>query len=215
MEQAEKIMLWKGNLIARKVGFAAFSHAMTNSWENPCISHMVKYAIGWNLMEKKYSYFGEGMVTNAGPPNSMDFAAFSYAMGNRWGNPFISLVMNYAIGWEFNGKKHPYYRKVWTPISQVIPIQWVLLQFFHAMGNWSGNPCISNVIKYTTRWESNGKKYSYYGKSMVINFSGFPYSTSFENFLHFLKILNIHPSRYSTSKVSLYLRKYCLLLLPE
>lgn len=61
---------------------------------------------------KKYSYFGEGMVTNAGSPNSMDFAAFSYAMGNRWGNPFISLVMKYAIGWEFNGKKHPYYRKV-------------------------------------------------------------------------------------------------------
>ena len=44
--------------------------------------------------------------------------------------------------------------KVWVPISQVLSIRWVLLDFFVL---WE-NPCISHVMKYTTGWESNGKK---------------------------------------------------------
>ena len=30
--------------------------------------------------------------------------------------------------------------------------------FSNAMGNWCGNPCILHVMKYTIRWESDGKK---------------------------------------------------------
>ena len=35
------------------VDFVAFSHAVGNLWENPCISHMLKYTIGWESDGKK------------------------------------------------------------------------------------------------------------------------------------------------------------------
>ena len=158
---------------------------MGNWWETPCVFHEIGDNIGWESDGKKYPYFGESMVTNfPGSLNPMDFAAFSNAMGNWWGNPCISHMMRYTTGWESNGKKHPYYgksmgtnfpgfahlmvfaefshtienwlenpyispcneeyhkmgfgweksthtmRKVWVPISQVLPIRWVLLYFF-------------------------------------------------------------------------------------
>ena len=40
-------------------------------------------------------------------PNSMDFATFSYTMGNSWGNPSVSHIMKYTIGWESKGKEAP------------------------------------------------------------------------------------------------------------
>ena len=43
--------------------FVAFSCTVGNVWENPCISHMTKYIIGWGSNEKnepilweKYEY---------------------------------------------------------------------------------------------------------------------------------------------------------------
>ena len=30
--------------------------------------------------------------------------------------------------------------------------------FSHAMGNWSENPCISNLLKYIIGWELDGRK---------------------------------------------------------
>ena len=45
------------------MGFVAFSHAIGNWWENPCISHMMKYTIGWEsdgkklpILRDKYDY---------------------------------------------------------------------------------------------------------------------------------------------------------------
>ena len=35
------------------MGFVAFSRTMTNWWANPCISHMMKYTIGWESNGKK------------------------------------------------------------------------------------------------------------------------------------------------------------------
>ena len=35
------------------MGLAVFSHVMGNLWENTCISHMMKYTIGWESDEKK------------------------------------------------------------------------------------------------------------------------------------------------------------------
>ena len=48
--------------------------------------------------------------------------------------------------------------------------------FSRAMRNCRGNPCISHVMKYTTGWESNGKKHSNYGKSMETISYTFPTS---------------------------------------
>ena len=45
------------------MGFVAFSHSLGNWWENPCISHMMKYTTGWEsnggkapLPWEKYEY---------------------------------------------------------------------------------------------------------------------------------------------------------------
>ena len=56
------------------------------------------------------------------------------------------------------GKKHPYYGK-----SMVIDLPDFLhtmgfVAFSRTVGNLWGNPCISHMLKYTIRWESNGKK---------------------------------------------------------
>ena len=56
------------------------------------------------------------------------------------------------------------------------PIQWIWLR------NWRGNPCITHMMKYTTGWESNGKKQSYYGKSVGTYFPGFLHSSGFAIF---------------------------------
>ena len=40
------------------------------------------------------------------------------------------------------------------------------------------------MLKYATGWESNGKKYPYYGKSMVTNFPGFAHFMVFAEFCH-------------------------------
>ena len=36
-----------------RMGFVAFSRTMGNWWENACISHMMKYTIGWKSDGKK------------------------------------------------------------------------------------------------------------------------------------------------------------------
>ena len=56
-------------------------------------------------MEEQYLYVGESMGTNFPSfPNSVDLAAFSYAVGNWWGNPCIFQVMKYTTEWETNNK---------------------------------------------------------------------------------------------------------------
>ena len=42
-ENVETIILWENDLRARRVDFAAFSRALRNWWEKPCISRVVKY----------------------------------------------------------------------------------------------------------------------------------------------------------------------------
>ena len=59
-------------------------------------------------MGKKHPYYGKSMVINF--PDflrTMGFAAFSCTVENLWGNPYISHMLKYTIGWESNGKKAP------------------------------------------------------------------------------------------------------------
>ena len=88
------------------------------------------------------------MSTNfPGSSNSMDFTAFSHAMGNWRANPCISPIIKYTITCESNGKKVPilweryefqfprfstydgFCRIFPGPISQAFPIWWVFLPF--------------------------------------------------------------------------------------
>ena len=109
-------------------------------------------AIWW----KKYPYFGESMCTNfPGSLSLMDFASFSNAMGNLWGNLGISHMMKYQDG-NLVVEMHPYYEKSMS--TNFAGFSQGFVTFCRARRNWWQNPCISHMLKYTTAWESNGKK---------------------------------------------------------
>ena len=174
----------------------------------PCDKVYHKMGIWW----KKSIHTLEGkMGTNfPGSFNSMDFTAFSHAMGNWWGNPCVSHMIKYTIECEYNGKKYPYSGESMSayfpgsphtmssvgfsrePISQVSP---------HVMGSWWENTCISYMIKYTTGWESNGKNHQFYGKGVGTNFSGLSHSMSFADFSNAMGNLMRKPMYFPCSEV--------------
>ena len=109
----------------------------------------------------------------------MGFVALSCAMGNWWGNACISRMMKYTTGWGSSWKNHPYYGKVWEPISEAFLIQWGLLHFpmlweidekIHVFPMWCSIP-----------WYGN-KTAPCYGKSTSTNFPGYPYTIGFVAF---------------------------------
>ena len=86
------------------MGFVAFSHTVENLWGNSCISHMLKYTIGWESDGKKapilwekydyqfprlspyhgfcciFPYRGKFM----GKPMHFPYAEVYHRMGIRW-----------------------------------------------------------------------------------------------------------------------------------
>ena len=80
------------------------------------------------------------------------------------------------------GEMHPYYGKSMSTNFPGFPLGFVT--FSRAMGNWWWNPYISHMMKYTTGWESNGKKHPYYGKSMGTNYPGSAHLMPFAEFCH-------------------------------
>ena len=158
------------------LNFTAFSDAMGNWRGNPCISHIIKYTIGCksngkrtSILWEKYEYQFPRFSTyhgfykiflRANLPrfsHSMGFSVFCHAMRNWWEKPCISHMMKHTKGWKSNGIPL-FMEKVLDPISQAFPIQWVLLTFLMLWEILWEKPCISQVMKYTIRWESNGKK---------------------------------------------------------
>ena len=69
-------------------------------------------------------------------------------------------MMKYIIGWESNGKKVPIiWEKYVNQFPRFSPYNGFCCIFLH-YGKLKGNPCISHMMKYTIRWESDGKKVS-------------------------------------------------------
>ena len=66
--------------------------------------------------------------------------------------------MKYAIGWESNGKQHPYYRESMSTSFPGSPQTMGFVAFSCTMENLWGNPCLSHMMKYSIEWESNGTK---------------------------------------------------------
>ena len=89
-------------------GFVAFSCTLGNLWGNPCISHMLKYTKGWESDgEKKHPYYGKSLSINfPDVPHTVGFVAFSRKCKCK-GNPYISHMLKYTIGWESGWKKAP------------------------------------------------------------------------------------------------------------
>ena len=129
--------------------------------------------------------YGKIVSTNfPGSPHTMNFVAFYCAIGNWWRYPCISHVMKNTIDGNLMEKKHPYYGKVWVTISQVFPLQWVLLRFpalweidreiYAFFIQWSIGQD-ENLMEKSTRTME---------KRMWINFLGFPHSMGFATISH-------------------------------
>ena len=108
LEQVEKIILWKKNLRAHSVGFAAFFNAMGNWREKLCIPCVVKDTIRWESDEKKVPILREKYGYQFPRLSQFDRSCFVFlCYGNCWGNPCFSHVIKYTIESKSNGKKAP------------------------------------------------------------------------------------------------------------
>ena len=82
-------------------------------------------------MGKKHPYYVKSMRINfTDIPNTMGFVAFFHTVENLLGNPCISHMLKYTIGWELDGKKAPIlWEKYGYRFPRLSPIPWVLLHF--------------------------------------------------------------------------------------
>ena len=111
--------------------FVAFCCTIENWWENPCISHMMKYIIGWELDGKKVPILWEKcdyQFARFSPYNEFCciFLYYGKLMRKPMHFPYDEVYHRMGIGWE---KITHNMGTVWLPISQVLPIRWVLLHF--------------------------------------------------------------------------------------
>ena len=112
-------------------GFVAFSRTMRNWWENPCISLIMRYTIGWEsdwkiapILWEKYEY----QFPRLSPYHGF-CCIFPYCgkfMGKPMHFPYAEVYHRMGIGWE---KSTHAMGKVWLSISQAFPVPWVLLHF--------------------------------------------------------------------------------------
>ena len=83
--------------------------------------------------------------------------------------------------------------KVWAPISQVLPLQWVLLRFlvlWEIIWETHAFPIWWSIQKERNRMGTN---HPYYGKSVSTNFPGSPNTKGFVAFSHTIKNWWGHP----------------------
>ena len=97
----------------------------------PMHFHMMKYTIGWESNGKKTPILWEKYEHQFPDfPHTMSFVAFSRTVENSWGNPYISHVPKYAIGWELDRKKALiFWEKYCYQYPRLSPIPWFLLHF--------------------------------------------------------------------------------------
>ena len=142
------------------MGFVGFFCAMGNWWKNPCIFHVIKYTTGWEsngkkapILWEKFEYQFRRLSWHNG--FCCIFPYYGKLMEKPMRFPYDDVYHRMRIRWE---KSVHTMGKIWLPIFQIFPIQWVLLHFRFAMGNWWENPCISHMMKYFIGWESDGKE---------------------------------------------------------
>ena len=73
------------------IGFVTFSSRAENSWENPCIPQMVKYAIGWESNGKKSTHTMEKVRVS-----------ISQTLPIPW------VLLHFLVLWEIDGKIHAF-----------------------------------------------------------------------------------------------------------
>ena len=113
-------------------------------------------------MGKKHPYYGKSMIVDFPDfPHTTGFVPFSRTVWSLWGNPYISHMLKYTIGWESDGKKAPILlEKIKCRSPRLSPYHG-LCCIFPYCGKFMGKPIhfpISHMLKYTIGWESDGNK---------------------------------------------------------
>ena len=105
------------------MSFVAFSCTMRSWWENPCISHMLKYTIGWESDGKKAPIIWERYeyrFPRLSPYHGF-CCIFPYCgklMAKPIHFPYAEVYNKMGIGWE---KSTHTMGKVWLSIYQTFP----------------------------------------------------------------------------------------------
>ena len=131
------------------------------------------------------------MSTNfPGSSYTKGFIAFSRNVGNLWGNPSISHILKYTIGWESNGKRAPMlWEKYEYQFPRLSPYHGFCCIFSHCwkfMGKTMHYPYDEVYHRMGIRWE---KSTHTMGKVWVSVSQTFPISWVL---LHFLVLWEIH-----------------------
>ena len=104
-----------------RMSFFAFSRTMRNWWGNPCISHMTKYAIGWNLMGKKHPYYGKS--------TSINFPDF----------PIPWVLLHFPVLWEIYEETHAlpiwWHRLIFSCVSFQISFWQKIMDIYFSKNN--------------------------------------------------------------------------------
>ena len=88
------------------------------------------------------------------------------------------------------GKKYPYYGKSMIIDFPGFPHTIGFVAFSRIVENWWENPCISHMMKYTKRWESDGEKVPILGEKFDYQFPKFsPYDGFCCIFLYYRKLM--------------------------
>ena len=110
-------------------------------------------------MGKKHPYYGKSMSINFPDfPHTMGFVAFSHTVGNLWGNPCISHMLKYTIGWKSDGKKAPIlWEKYDYQFPRLSPYRGFSCIFLYC-GGFMGKPIHFPYAEVYHRWKSERKK---------------------------------------------------------
>ena len=137
------------------MGFVAFSCAMGNWWDNPCISHMMKYIIGLESDGKKVPILWEKY--------DYQFPRFSLYNGFCCIFPYYGKSMGKSMHFPYDevyhrmGKNYPYYGKSMITNFLGFPHTMGFVAFSHAVGNWWEIPCISHMMRFVNFFLYNSR----------------------------------------------------------
>ena len=143
------------------VSFVAFSRTMRNWWGNPCISHIMKYTIGWEsdgkkapILWKKYEYQFHRLSPYHG------FCCIFAYCGKFMEKPmhFSYNEVYHRMGIEWEKSTHTM-KKVWVSIPRLSPYYGFCCTFPYC-GKLLRKRMHFPMLKYTIGRESDGKKAS-------------------------------------------------------
>ena len=129
------------------MNFVAFSCTIGNSWGNPCISHIMKYTVGWESYGEKSTMLWETyeyQFPRLSPCHG--FCCIFLYCGKFMGTHTVPICLKYCIRWELDVKKAPRLWEMYDYWFPRFPHTMGFVAFSRTVGNSWGNPCISHMM---------------------------------------------------------------------